>query len=160
MRYLLLIFTITFQGQTLHHHMLSAQGTSTQMTNGLLVKQTVGQQSIIGTSSAKDYVVIQGFQQSLWAKYIASNKVDAVEGISTITYPNPFIETINFQFSKPISDDMSISIYDILGRLIYEQKKKIDNDILTVELAMLPASEYLVRIKATNLNYYTKIIKQ
>lgn len=140
--------------------MLSAQGTSTQMTNGLLVKQTVGQQSIIGTSSAKDYVVIQGFQQSLWGKYIASNKVDAVEGIITITYPNPFIETINFQFSKPISDDMSISIYDILGRLIYEQKKKIDNDILTVELAMLPASEYLVRIKATNLNYYTKIIKQ
>jgi hypothetical protein len=47
-----------------------------------------------------------------------------------------------------------------LGRLIYEKKKKIDNDILTVDLASLPTSEYLVQLYTNNLNYYTKIIKQ
>lgn len=160
MKYLLLLFTVTFHGQTLHHQMLSSQGLSTKTTNGLVVKQTVGQQSITGSSTNNDYVVIQGFQQSYWAKYIASNKIEAVEGISTITYPNPFTETINFQFSKPITDEISISIFDILGRLVYEQKKKIDNTILTIDLARLPTSEYLVRIHSNNFNYYTKIIKQ
>jgi hypothetical protein len=160
MKYLLLLFSITFHGQVLHHQMLSSQGQSSKMPNGLVVKQTIGQQGITGSSTNKDYVVIQGFQQSYWSKYITSSKIDVIQGISAIAYPNPFIETINFQFSKPITDDISISIFDILGRLIYEQNKKMDNDILTVDLARLPTSEYLVRIKATNLNYYTKIIKQ
>jgi hypothetical protein len=160
MRYLLLLFTITFQGQTLHHQMLSSQGISTKMPNGLFVKQTVGQQSIAGSSTNEGYVVIQGFQQSYWSKYITSNKIDVVQGISAIAYPNPFTETINFQFSKPIADEISISIFDILGRLIFEQKKKIDYDILTIDLARLPTSEFLVRLTTNNLNYYTKIIKQ
>lgn len=160
MKYLLLLFTVTFHGQTLHHQMLSSQGLSTKTTNGLLVKQTVGQQSITGSSTNKDYVVIQGYQQSLWAKYIASNKIDAVEGINTIAYPNPFTQTINFQFSKPVADDITVSIFDILGRLVYEQKKKINNTILTIDLGSLPTSEYLVRLYTNNLNYYTKIIKQ
>lgn len=160
MKYLLLLFTITFHGQTLHHQMLSSQGLSTKTTNGLLVKQTVGQQGITGSSTNKDYVVIQGYQQSLWAKYIASNKIDAVEGINAIAYPNPFTQTINFQFSKPVTDDITISIFDILGRLVHEQKKKIDNTILTIDLGRLPTSEYLVRLYTNNLNYYTKIIKQ
>ncbi len=160
MKYLLLLFTITFHGQTLHHQMLSSQGLSTKTTNGLLVKQTVGQQGITGSSTNKDYVVIQGYQQSLWAKYIASNKIDAVEGINTIAYPNPFTQTINFQFSKPVADDITVSIFDILGRLVYEQKKKINNTILTIDLGSLPTSEYLVRLYTNNLNYYTKIIKQ
>jgi hypothetical protein len=160
MRYLLLLFSITFQGQVLHHQMLSSQGQTTTMSNGLLVKQTIGQQSTTGSSTNKSYVVIQGFQQSYWSKYITSNKIDVVQGIRVIAYPNPFIETINFQFSKPITDEISISIFDILGRLIYEQKKKIDNDILTIDLARLPTSKFLVRITTNNLNYYTKIIKQ
>lgn len=160
MKYLLLLFTITFQGQTLHHQMLSAQGTSTEMTNGMRVRQTVGQQSTIGTSSNKEYVVMQGFQQNLWANYIASNKIDVIEGITAITYPNPFTDFINFQFSKAISDEISISIFDILGRLIYQDKKKIDNNILTIDLARLPTSQFLVRLSTKDLNYYTKITKQ
>lgn len=160
MKYLILLFSITFHAQVLHHDMLSSQGISTKTSNGLLVRQTIGQQSLTGTSTNKDYVVMQGFQQSLWGKYIASNNEDVIEGIKTITYPNPFTETINFQFSKPITDIVSISIFDILGRLIYEQKKKSINNILTIDLTSLPTSEFLVRLNSTNLNYYTKIIKQ
>jgi hypothetical protein len=160
MKYLLLLFSVTFHGQILHHEMLSSQGISTKTSNGLIVRQTIGQQSLTGTSTNKDYVVMQGFQQSLWGKYIASNNIEAVEDIKTTTYPNPFTETINFQFSKPVTDVISISIFDVLGRLIYEQKKKAVNNVLTIDLASLPTSEYLVRLNTTKLNYYTKIIKQ
>lgn len=160
MKYILLLFTITFQGQVLHHQMISSQGISTKMPDGLTIKQTIGQQSITGSSSNKDYVVMQGFQQSYWSKYIASNKIDVIQGINTIAFPNPFTETINFQFSKPVTEEISIFIFDILGRLVYEQRKKIDNDLLTLDLTKLPTSEYLVRLNTINLNYYTKIIKQ
>jgi len=160
MKYLFLLFSITFQGQILHHQMISSQGASIKVVDGLMISQTIGQQSITGSSSNKDYVVIQGFQQSLWAKYIATNKTDSLEQIIIITYPNPFIETVNFQFSKSITDFVSISVFDILGRLVYEHKVKAENSILSIDLGRLRSSEYIVRLNTINFNYYTKIIKQ
>lgn len=159
MKYLLLLFSITFQGQVLHHQMLSSQGVTTKTPDGLIVRQTIGQQSLTGTSGTKEYVVMQGFQQSLWGKYIASNHM-AIDDIETTTYPNPFTETINFRFSKPITDDMTISVFDLSGRLIYEQKKKPVNSILSIDLAKVPTSEYLIRLSTTTFKFYAKIIKQ
>ena len=159
MKYLLLLFSISFHGQVLHHQMLSSQGRTNKLSNGLIISQTIAQQSLTGNSSG-DYVVIQGFQQSVWGKYIASNKTEEIDGIKIITYPNPFTETVNFQFSEPITDMVSISVFDILGRLIYEKNKIPINAILTINLGMLPTSKYLVRLKTTKLNYYTQILKK
>ncbi|QIH37455.1 T9SS type A sorting domain-containing protein [Flavobacterium sp. Sr18] len=156
MRYLLILFTVTFQGQVMHHQMLSSQGQSTRMPDGLMIKQTIGQQSVTGNSIG-NAVVIQGFQQSLWSNYIVSN--DKIE-ITTLTYPNPFTETVNFQFSEPVIDLITITVFDILGRLIFEQKKASINTILTINLAQLSRSEYLVRLNASKFTLYTKIIKQ
>jgi hypothetical protein len=156
MRYLLIFFTITFHGQVLHHEMLSSQGISKKMQDGLIVTQTIGQQSIIGTSS-NNYVVMQGFQQSVWGKYISSNLLD---DIKTTTYPNPFVQTVSFEFSKPIFDVINVNVFDISGHLIYEQKKKANNNILTIDLPLLPSGEYLVRLNANTFNFFTKIIKR
>ncbi|MFV7236933.1 MULTISPECIES: T9SS type A sorting domain-containing protein [Flavobacterium] len=155
MRYLLIFFTLTFQGQVLHHQMLSSQGLSKKMPDGSIIRQTIGQQTLIGTSS-NNYVVMQGFQQSIWGKYIYSNLID---DIKTTTYPNPFIETINFQFSKPINGLIEVNIFDIVGRKIFELKKKSNDNILIIDLSLLPSSEYLIRLNAFNFSYYTKIIK-
>jgi hypothetical protein len=156
MRYLLIFFTVTFHGQVLHHQMLSSQGTSKKLPDGIVITQTIGQQSLTGNSIG-NAVVIQGFQQSLWSNYIVSN--DKIE-ITTLTYPNPFTETVNFQFSEPIIDLITISVFDILGRLIFEQKKASVNNILTINLAQLSRSEYLVRLNASKFTSYTKIIKK
>lgn len=155
MRYLLIFFTITFHGQVLHHQMLSSQGMSKKMPNGTFISQTFGQQSITGTSS-NNHVIMQGFQQSQWGKYISSN---AVDDIKITTYPNPFISTVNFEFSKPIIGLINVNVFDLSGRLIFDQKIKPNNNILTINLPALPSSEYLVRFNAPNFNYYTKIIK-
>lgn len=154
MRYLLLFFTITFHGQVLHHQMISSQGMSKKM-RGLIVSQTIGQQSIVGSSS-KDYVIVQGFQQSVWGKFISSNIID---DIKTTTYPNPFVETVRFEFSKPILELITVNVFDLSGHLVFEEKKNSMNNILTIDLPGLPSSEYLVRLTAPNFNYYAKIIK-
>jgi hypothetical protein len=155
MKYLLILFTAPFYGQILHHQMFSSQGSTKLLSNGLVIKQTIGQQSLIGNSD-NNYIVMQGFQQSVWGKYISSNLID---DIKTVTYPNPFIQTISFEFSKPITEVISVTVFDIGGHLIFEQKKKSNNNILTIDLPSLARSEYLVRLNTSNFNYYTKIIK-
>lgn len=154
MKYLLIFFTITFHGQVLHHQMISSQGMSKKM-RGLIISQTIGQQSIVGTSS-KDYVIVQGFQQSVWGKFISSNIID---DIKTTTYPNPFVQTVRFEFSKPIIEFITVNVFDLSGHLVFEEQKKSNNNLLTIDLPLLPTGEYLVRLNAPNFNYYSKIIK-
>lgn len=153
---LLLLFTSRIYSQNLHHQMLSSQGTNKVLSNGMLVSQTIGQQSAIGNHT-NGITVGQGFQQSHWAKFLNSNV--AVQ-ITTTTYPNPFIATVNFQFSQIIKEPIEITVFDVRGRLIFQDKKRAVESILTVELPQLASSNYLVRLSAPNYTYYSQILKQ
>ena len=160
MRLLLLVFSFSFStlySQELHHQMLSAQGTSKELPNGMYVSQTIGQQSVIGNYTREGKTYGQGYQQSLWSKYISTNSNNA---ITTVTYPNPFISTINFQFSQAIKEPISVSVFDIRGRLIFSQEKQASGNILTIDLPNLASSNYLVRLSTPNYTYYTQILKQ
>ena len=161
MRLLLLGFLLSFSSlysQELHHQMLSAQGSSTTLSNGVFVSQTIGQQSVIGNYTPDGFSYGQGFQQSVWSKYIKQN--DVLSSITTTTYPNPFISTINFQFSQPIKETITVSLFDIRGRLIYSADKIATDNILTVEFSNLSSSNYLVRLSTPTYTYFTQILKQ
>jgi hypothetical protein len=67
-------FTTLSFSQTLHHQMTSAQGGNAITQSGIVVKYTVGQQSVTGTKTG-NVIVQQGFQQSNWDKIIATNNV-------------------------------------------------------------------------------------
>ncbi|WP_418264672.1 T9SS type A sorting domain-containing protein [Flavobacterium faecale] len=156
MKYIFLLFYSSFYGQYLHHHMLSSQGSSSNLSNGLIVKQTIGQQTISGTSK-KEYVVLQGFQQNFWSKLISSSS--SKNNIIVQAHPNPFIDNINFQFSNATDEDVTVSIFNISGHLIYQEKKKPVNLIINLQLGYLPGSVFLLRLYNSQLDYYTKIIK-
>lgn len=156
MKYILLLFCSSFYGQYLHHQTLSSQGKNTMLSNGIIVKQSIGQQSTIGNSK-NDFIVQQGFQQSYWTTIISNSTVPDKLIIST--YPNPFISIVNFQFSKPMDEEILITVFDIAGHLVYQQKKKAIDLILTINLNSLTKSIYLVRLENSQINYYTKIIK-
>ncbi len=160
MKLLLLVFLFSFStlySQELHHQMLSAQGSSKELSNGIYVSQTIGQQSVIGNYTKEGKTYGQGYQQSVWSKYISTNSNNA---ITTVTYPNPFISTINFQFSQAIKEPISVSVFDIRGRLIFNQEKQASGNILTIDLPNLASSNYLVRLSSPNYTYYTQILKQ
>jgi hypothetical protein len=154
--FLLLAFNVF--GQPLHHQMLSAQGTSVALPNGAYVSQTIGQQSVTGNYTQKGYTYGQGYQQRLWGNYIKSNPINAT--ITTTTYPNPFVETIHFQFSQPIKEVITITVFDIRGRLVFQQEKRANERLLTVDLPQLASENYLVRLAAPNYTYYTQILKK
>ncbi len=153
---LLLFFGISMYGQQLHHQMLSSQGSSNLLSTGVLVHQTIGQQSVIGNYKFSNIVAGQGFQQSFISK---SGTISLSNGIITTTYPNPFVDQIHFQFSKPINGLITISIYDVLGRLVYKDQKKANQNILTIDNLHFSQNEYLVNLSATNYNYSTQIIQ-
>lgn len=156
MKYFFLLFCSSFYGQVLHHQMISSQGKSAVLPNGMLVKQTIGQQSVSGNSKG-DYIIQQGFQQNYWAKILADSPLKS--DVTVVVYPNPFVSNVNFEFSKPITKEISIAIFDVSGRLVFQQNKKVEDSLLTIDLSILSGSVYLVRLNNNEVNYYMKITK-
>ena len=141
--------------QQLHHEMISAQGGSVITQNGQLVRYTVGQQSVTGTTS-NGYIVQQGFQQSNWGKILEQNTIS----VTTIAYPNPFVNEINFSFSTSPGEKISAYVFDILGRLVYSEEVKNENNSIKLNLLQLSTAEYLVKLSSDKFVYSAKIIKK
>lgn len=160
MKYLILLFLPgVFFGQELHHQMISPQGNTTQLSNGMIVRATVDQ-SVTGNSFKNDLVVQQGFQQSYWSIYIAQSEQNAKKTVTTTAFPNPFIDLINFRFSGDVGTVVALSVFDVTGRLIVSQKINVIDNQISIDLSRLAKAEYLVRLSSERLEYYVKIIKQ
>jgi hypothetical protein len=154
---ILLLLLVTFSGysQRLHHQMLSSQGTTSRTSAGVIVRQTIGQQSAIGNFRNTSAIVGQGFLQSQTMKTAKA----PVISITTITYPNPFIDSVNFQFSSPISGPIKISLFDVMGRLVYYKEKTAVNNTLTLENLSFAQGQYFVKLTAKNFTYSTNLLK-
>ena len=153
---LIILASNNLYAQQLHHQMISSQGTSITTASGLIVKQTVGQQSVSGNSQG-DIIVQQGFQQSYWQELL---KDASTSRVAVTTFPNPFREGISFQFSASIDSTVHVTIFDSYGRSVYEKTSTVNDNLLTLEdMPILPSAQYLVRLSGTNLNYFTTIIK-
>ncbi len=155
-----LLFLVTFSVNAqdmLHHQMLSAQGTSKELSNGIYICQTIGQQSVTGNYTRDGKTYGQGYQQSIWSKYIQST---ANNPINTVVYPNPFVSSINFQFSEPIKDRIKMELFDLRGRLIFETDQLPLDNLLSIEMPNIASSNYLVKLSSTKYTYYSQILRQ
>ena len=132
--------------------MLSSQGMSTT-AGGLKVSQTIGQLSVTGNYRGSDVIVGQGFQQSSMMKTVKAPV------ITTTTYPNPFVDQINFEFSSVISGPIKFSLYDVMGRLVAFQEKPANDTVLTINELSLSEGVYFVKLSAKNYNYSTNLLK-
>jgi preprotein translocase subunit YajC len=144
------------KAQQLHHQTISSQGATIKTTSGLVVKQTIGQQSVTGNSQG-EITVQQGYQQSHWERLTRrSEKLNVL--IST--FPNPFREILNFQFSNTQDSPVRISIFDSHGRIVFDKTKAVVDNLITLEdLTALPNAQYLVKLSNKKFNYHTIIIK-
>ena len=135
--------------------MLSSQGASTHTSGGVIVRQTIGQQSAIGNYRNSDIIVGQGFLQSNKMK----TALPPVITIKTITYPNPFIDRVNFQFSSPITGPIKVALFDIMGRLVYYKEKMAVDNTLTIDNLSFAQGEYFAKLTAKNYTYTTNLLK-
>lgn len=154
---IIMLLTVGFfsYSQQLHHEMISSQGGSSVTQGGYVVRYTVGQQSVTGTSSV-GYVVQQGFQQSNWSKLVSSNTISVI----TTVYPNPFTERVNFSFSISPGSVLDVLVFDVLGRLVHSESVENDSNLVSIDLKKLSSAEYLVMLSSGSYTHSAKIIKQ
>lgn len=146
-----------FSQATVHHWMIGAQGKSTELANGYNVYQSVGQQTVTNTGTAKDFVQ-QGFQQSYWKSIISQNTSPDV--ISTDVFPNPFSDFVSIKFSKSPGKLIECKIYDLQGRLVYTEKFENTNNFIKLDLRTLINTQFLLRITGDNFVHSKMIIKK
>jgi hypothetical protein len=153
--FLSIFFGFYANAQILHHQMIGAQGGSYVVGNTVQVEQSIGQVAVHGYQ-ADTKAVLQGFQQNVWYKLKGPNK----QHISIMLYPNPFVETINFSFSKPLNYPIKLTLFDLLGRVITEQIIQKDTKETAILFPVLAAAEYIVVLSSAEINQTFKIIKK
>ena len=158
-KHLLILFLLICNysyGQSLHHFMLSAQGNSQTIKGGMVVLQTIGQQSVNGNATVSNLTMQQGFQQSLIGQFFPVYNVNTV---STTVYPNPFSTTVNVALSAPSTENLTISLYNLFGVLVYQEVKTAPQSLLTFNFGHLPSSSYILHLTSKNYSFSKTLIK-
>ena len=139
----------------LHHYSINTQSSSIDQYNAKVL-QSIGQLSPIGNYFSNKTSVVQGFQQPFLMASIEETIID--EGI--IAYPNPFSTDLNIKFESLKPEQIRIDVYDVNGKFITSFKPENTEEIITLPLETLMSAEYLIRLRAKNLEYSTKVIKK
>jgi len=139
---------------------IGASGSSkTFITNNgrYIVSQSIGQSSVIGTSSINGYSLRQGYQQpSILAdviKGINGNELDAT------IYPNPFQYSIFITFGERITEDVEIDMFDVTGKLIYS-KKSPPSQQLRFSITEISNGSYIINVRSSNKRISATLIKR
>jgi len=122
-----------------------------------IIQQSIGQTSVIGTFETNDYTLRQGFiQPNILAKIMDK---DIPLNLNAIVYPNPFTENISLSFDEDIRGEVTVSLYDMLGRMLFMNKYEANNNI-NITMKDLSAAHYILKVSANNRQFIKKIIKR
>ncbi len=83
--------------------------------------------------------------------------------IGTSIFPNPSSGLFNIEFQSEEDSEVSLELYDVLGRKVYSDNFSLDNGIQIREMDIknLPAGVYLIQLQSNGLRIKTEqIIKQ
>jgi|TARA_B110000238_G_scaffold15344_1_gene14973 hypothetical protein len=139
----------------LHHQMLSSQGSTSKTTSGFVVTQTIGQQSVAGNYTSKDYQIGQGYQQAKWSRIITEG---TSPDFQALIYPNPFSSIVIIQHDS--KDDITITIFDTAGKLVFNKLLQVTTPNQSINLEKLASGVYLVQLQSNQLTYFTKLIRE
>jgi hypothetical protein len=149
-------FNLT-NAQKIARHMLSSQGATIQLTNGQVITQTIGQNSIIGSFNGNNG--IQGFQQPLSSKLTV---LPEELKLKLVVYPNPFTEILKVNI--PDIADRTLFLVQIFdssgGRLLYSQNIMLENNTLSLEPAQLNPAAYILKVSSDRVNFSTVVFKK
>lgn len=139
---------------------LGISGSSNTITtnNGrYIVSQSIGQSSVIGTYINEGYTIRQGYQQPAISIDIiplpSDNKLNAA------IYPNPFQQIVTISFSELMTDDVSIIVFDINGRLILSQKHP-PSQLIKLAFDDISSGTYLIKVSSNGKQFNAQLIKR
>ncbi|NLF42197.1 MAG: T9SS type A sorting domain-containing protein [Bacteroidales bacterium] len=149
-------FLLLFASQSSAQEVISAGGGSFSNSTAK-ISFTVGE-TVVGTLSAGNQILTQGFQQSRLT--ILGIEDNPELNISIQAFPNPVIQKLKIQiggFDEAAS--MHYCLYDINGRLIVLQN--ITGDETNIDFGGLEPAVYMIRINSGNQVLKTiKVLKE
>lgn len=141
--------------QSVHRQTVSAQG-GVYMSNGLVFSQSIGQLSVIGTSTTPRLTFQQGFQQSIVA--MVSNTISVPDFAVTI-YPNPVVDSFTISVANAPEAPLTIKITNLLGQVLYQGQLASFQSQKTIPFESFSNGTYLVQLFSGNQIVTKKIIK-
>lgn len=136
---------------------ITAIGSSAiSVSNGsYYVYQSIGESGMVGTVDMESTSHQQGF-----LSYVIANKAEnsVNEIFDLVIYPNPFVEHLKIDFSKTTHENISVKIYDVLGK-IYISKEYLPTDKIKIPIEKLRSGNYLIQIKTGKQTVTQKVFK-
>jgi hypothetical protein len=120
------------------------------------IQHSTGQMSAIGTFYNSNYTIRQGFIQP----NVLSKIADVLNPIALEVgfYPNPFAESASLVFTEKIIGNVEITIYNMLGSLVFSKAYKADQKV-KLDFNNLSLASYILKVTANNKQYIKNIIK-
>lgn len=137
---------------------LSIGGSSTVTTvkgKGFIVQQSIGQSSVINTYRAEGFVLRQGFIQPL----IGINRSEISQPILADISPNPSNGNIAVSFTETITDNLVVTLYDMLGRPVFINSYE-PMQALNLDFRSCASGLYILTINTGNKHLVTKLTKE
>lgn len=153
-------FTVAQNGQEYRiiSSNLGSSGSSKTVTTSkgvIKISQSIGQSSVIGTHYSSGYYLRQGYQQPL--ENLKTVK-DLNHNLLATVYPNPFNQDVTLVFSNAINNNVSVSIYNINGKIVYK-KDHLPAQEINLKLPNISNGMYVLKVLSGTLYFNTKLIK-
>ena len=120
-----------------------------------VVQQSIGQASVIGDHSTSGITLLQGFIQPPIRVEINTFSESSLQAT---VYPNPFDSNVTVRFSEAIEGTVTVVLYDVSGRIIYNQEKPPSKEIV-LDFGFLSTASYLLRVSHEGKEFTANIIK-
>lgn len=121
------------------------------------VSQSIGQSSVIGTFSNNGYYLRQGYQQP--AAKIKVSPILSSNNLLANVYPNPFEQSVSISFSQSMKKDISVLVFDLIGKLVYT-KTFTPSQHIEIQFDDISSGTYLLKVLSNNKIFHSKLIKK
>jgi len=121
----------------------------------IIVHQSIGQSSVIGTFQKNGVSLGQGFLHG-----ITPFKKSKEGPMQIIAYPNSFFNVVRFKFVPGFNFEVAITIFDLNGKMVYQGTKVPLNNQIEINLDFLSSGLYLANFKFGNTFSQTRLLKQ
>ncbi|MFS4447474.1 T9SS type A sorting domain-containing protein [Maribacter sp. 2307UL18-2] len=154
---LALLVTWGVPAQGLVRQTLGSTGISLNVnagTKSYFLWQSVSQQSVIRTFTAGPNRLRQGFIQPLGPPALGETPF----GLALTFYPNPFIDQINIDLEQEPLEEVSVSLFDMMGRQVLFREYDTALRIM-VDTRAISSGGYLLTVKSGALQNVKQLIK-
>ncbi len=156
--FVLLLGSFSAHAQQVVRATVSTAGASETITVGeqeYVLQQSIGQQSVIGSFATESRATRQGFIQP---PIRISGIVEEDTDLDAVVYPNPFESTVRIKFNEEIKGTVSVVLYDIQGRLVYDKPYEVASEI-EVNLDFLSKAAYVLLVTSENKQFKANLLK-